>query len=157
MRGLWIATLVTMTACNSLDTRDVERKAKQVGEDRVAPVMSVSCPSAKMKKGVRFTCKVRFIDDDEPRDLEFTLLDDEGAFDAQFVPRIVGGDRLASVIAEGLAKDQPELGEAAVDCGDGILEVPDDGVECHVVAGKLEKDLRVRVRDDASVDWTVVN
>lgn len=147
------AMLAAAAACNNVDTKDAEKKVKQIAEENIGPVKSVSCPSAKRKKGVKFTCKVNF-QNGGVGTMEIELMDDDGNFQPNWVPWIVDGEKLATTVSTGLQDQQPDLGAPTVDCGKGIIEVPAEGVACHVKAGAIENDLMVKSSKDG-IEWEV--
>lgn len=147
------ASLAALAACDKVDTKDAENKVKTIAEENVGPVKSVSCPSADRKKGVKFTCKVTF-QNGGTGNMQIEIIDGDGNFVPNWVPWIVDGEKLASTVAGGLQEQQPDLGEPAVDCGKGIIEVPAEGIPCHVKAGTLESDLLVK-SDAEGIEWEV--
>jgi len=147
------AALAAVAACNKVDTKDAEKKVKDIAEENIGPVKSVSCPSADRKKGVKFTCKVTFASGGSGN-MQIELMDDEGNFTPNWVPWIVDGEKLAATVSGGLKEQQPDLGEPAVDCGKGVVEVPAEGIACHVKAGAIENDLMVKSSAEG-IEWEI--
>lgn len=148
-----LALAVLLAACNEIDKRDAEEKVKEIAETSVGPVKSVSCPTAKRTKGVKFTCRVAF-QSGGTGNLEIELVDGDGNFTPRWVPWIVDGDRLATTLADAVRDQQPELGDLAVECGTGVIEVPTEGVPCHVKGAKIETDLIVKAGPDG-IAWEI--
>ncbi len=146
-----LALVALLAGCNEIDTRDAEAKVKGLAEEWVAPVKSVSCPSAKRAKGVKLTCTVRFQDGATGK-MQLQITDGDGNFTWWWEPWIVDRVRLADSITDALEDQQPGLGTLFVDCGTGVIDVPAEGLPCHVKADKLEQDLVVHAGPDG-VAW----
>ena len=130
-----------------IDASDADAKLKEWAERTVAPVTSVTCPEARMKKGNAFDCKVVFA---SGRDASITveMQDDDGNVQYHWTKPIAGGEKIAAVIADRIKSKTSHT--ATVDCGKGVIDVPADGLVCNVSLDD-KTTAHARVKYDASI------
>jgi len=118
---------VTVAGCKKvINTSDAEAKVKAWAERVVGPVDKVDCPKVERKKGVSFECKVDF-KAGKSYQAKIDIIGDDGQFKADWPKMIIGADVLTDQIQKVVG---PKVKDLKVDCGTGILEVPDDGYLC---------------------------
>ena len=88
-----IVAAMALAACGTLDADDLEGKLADSSELGLADLdVTVDCPDDQdVEEGNEFTCTATENDSDQTVDIQVTLTDDDGAFNATLVPSSAGG------------------------------------------------------------------
>lgn len=88
-----IAAAVALAACGSLDADDLEGQLADSSQLGLADLdVTVDCPDDQdVEEGNEFTCTATENDSDQTVDIQVTLTNDDGAFEAMLVPSSAGG------------------------------------------------------------------
>lgn len=135
-----------------VDTKDAETKIGAWAKEYVGPVSSVKCESAELKAGATFPCKVTF-EGGGTYVLDVEQKDDKGNVEWKWRTQIVGADKVAKLVTDAI-REQGGGADTTVDCGQGIKEMPAEGITCQIAGGGEQAELLVKVEGDG-LAWEI--
>nr|HEX4312589.1 DUF4333 domain-containing protein [Kofleriaceae bacterium] len=137
--GAGIGVLTRKTVDNS----DMQRQI-MTWASNLETVKSVDCPpNVKEKAGDNYDCKVTF-EAGHVATVHVVQEDNHGKYQMYWSPAIASGPQAAAMVSASLTGTWKG---AAVDCGKGILDVPDAGLSCSVAQGAAREHVQLLIHD----------